>query len=271
VPVTDCPVDHVIDYHYNSKHIFEIINNIRMNPEEYLKYLNKILSEVDDIHTLEELRISQELLEEIKNYLKDSNNMLKIQELKKFLSKMAVDKNSKTDPILWSEKVYHGAFEYLVESEEKTDLVDTELINRTTNQRITDKLKISTQVLEFNQDGYFKPELSAIKFLVDNKSKLENILVDNYQCGAFCNFPTRNSHTARTIFYFVNKHQVQSKLSGISTTQGNANDITIDEGLIENLPYRDDIIDGYYESDGTSLKAFFTLTNGDKKEEIFNL
>jgi len=178
----------------------------------------------------------------------------------------------KRDPILWSEKVYHTAYEYLVEVEEKT-LVDAELLNKTASQRVSDKLKSNSVCTEFNLNGLYPPEIITIAFLLENIPSLELILSEIYQSGSVCCFPTNNStKKARTLFYFVNKANHQTKLSGMSTTPGDKmHEITLDDKIFHHLQYKGEIIDGYYETDGNSLKAFFTLKNGEKKIEIMPL
>lgn len=289
-----------VDYYQHSKIMFDLINNIRINPEKYINSFDLLLNELKKevlVNSKMEVEVEKTINEEdnnkhlgtintssngnvlttknsninevIKNYFQDEQKLNNLIQLKEFLSKI-VNSDRRADLIMWSEKVYLTAYDYLIEVEEKENF-DEEFVKKSSSQRVSDKLKFSSLCVEFNLNGLFPPELTVLFLLLENQDRLRQILSDNYDYGAACLFPTKNSFKARTLFYFTKKNSKNVKITGINPLTQKPLDLSLNEAIFNDIQYKHLIVDGNYESDGNTLTATFILNNGEEKQETFLL
>jgi hypothetical protein len=300
-----------VDYYQISKNIFDFINRIRLHPEKYVNMITSIINEfstsqesngkerekekekeievdknLGSMKDLKQLKLSSSSLggnnnpplsinEQIKSYLKEEENLQNLIELRDILLKIIESTEKKTDFILWSEKVYLAAYDYLIEVEEKVSN-NKEFIEKSSSQRVSEKLKINSICTEFNFNGIhsYSPELTVFFLLLENKERFKNILLDNYAYGAACMFPLKEGvggGKTRSLFYFVNKNLKQPKISGSNPHTGLTQELGLDEPLFYSINYKHLIVDGTYFSDGDKLNVKFNLIDGKKKEAVFLL
>jgi hypothetical protein len=292
-------VESSIDYYQISKTMFEFLNRIRLNPEKYVSMITNIINEFSNIQTvstnslngqvneleksinnIKDLRKSYNseksnnsnlsINEQIKSYLKQEKNLSNLIELRDTLLKITESTEKKTDFVLWSEKVYLTAYEYLIEVEEKVSN-NKEYLEKSSSQRVSEKLKINSICTEFNFIGYanFSPELTVFFLLLENKERFKNILFDNYAYGAACMFPVSGGSRTRTLFYFVNKNLKQPKIKGINPHTGETLELGLEEPIFDSINYKHLIINGSYNTDGETLNVIFNLVDGKQKEVSF--
>jgi len=282
----------VIDYYQNSKVIFDLINNIRMHPQKYINTITALINKVGNIYNyasnnsnISNLNLSEGNLNtnNSANYSYNSPlivgnsdfslewQLIKLNELKSFLLKLS--DNTKGDVLMWSEKVYLSAYEYLIEVEENSfkDDIESRPEYKSSSLRISEKLKINNICIEFNLNGLYSPELTVLYLLFENIERLKQILVDNYEYSAVCVFPTQRQNKARTLFYFVKKSLKLVKITGINPFTQNPHDLFLNELLFSRINYKHLIIDGFYQSDGKVLNVSFNLINGETRQEIFSI
>lgn len=292
-------VETSLDYYQMSKTMFEFLNSIRLNPEKYVTTITNIINEFSNsqtmstnhsngqvneleksINNIKDLRKSYNsershtsnlpINEQIKSYLMQEQNLSNLIDLRDTLLKMIESADKKTDFVLWSEKVYLTAYEYLIEVEEKVTN-NNEYIQKSSSQRISEKLKINSICTEFNFNAAsnFSPELTVFFLLLENKERFKNILLDNYSYGAACMFPINGGSRSRTLFYFVNKNLKQPKIKGINPHTGEIQELGLEEPIFNSINYKHLIIDGNYNTDGQTLYVIFILVDGQKKEVSF--
>ena len=155
----------VIDYYQLSKKIFDLLNEIRLNPKDSSKkYLTNINNE---------------------------NN------------KINFDILTPGDIILWNEKVYLCSSSYLLEVEEKCR-INSSKVSKNASERVSERSKYNCNVVEFCVDGLGTPKVVLSKLLYENKERIQLLISDNYLCGSICCFPSQEKNM-RTIVYLVNK------------------------------------------------------------------
>jgi len=287
-----------IDYYQISKNVFELLNTIRMNPDRCLNSLNNLIDDIIPNDHGNGVDIEKELKNNyasvssnynnyyssnnyasngnintndiVGNYLKQNETLKALNEVRDFFIELVENYERNTDLIMWSEKVYLSAYEYLVDVEEKL-VGDYEYSKESSSQRISTKMRNNYNCLEFNVNGLQSPEVIVLYLLIENKNRLKNLLIDNYDYGAVCTFPTKNDMRARTLLYLVTKNTQNPLIQGLNPFNGNPQELSIYEPIFQKIKYKHLIVGGSYHSDGFKLYAIFYLNNGENKEEVFNL
>jgi hypothetical protein len=283
----------IMDQYQNSKQVFDFINNIRLNPEKCLNSLYTLINELNpqEINGIEEANekeilnsqntylsngimtnntLSSYINENVKIYFKDPNTYKSLIELRDFFTNLIKSGVRKADLIMWSEKVYLTAYEYLVEVEEKL-IIDSEIARDPSSIRVSKKLKSNHGCQEFNVNGLLPPEITVLYLLLQNKDRIKTILLDNYDHGAVCSFPTKNNYKLRTLIYLVKRNTKINKVSGTNPLTNKPHDLFLFDSVFDKIIYKNQIVDGSYSSNGKVLKVIFSLISGEKREEIFSL
>jgi hypothetical protein len=262
-------------YHIETQNINNPDTLISQNIQE-IQINNTVnnTNNVDIIYNLNYLQNDQNLPSstvistsiENSNKLRDMDAMLK---LKDYLQKLSLS-SKQSEYIIWSEKVYLASYEYLIEVEEK-DSLNKEFFQKTSERRVSEKLKLCTNLIEFNVYGLYSPELIVLLLFLENLRNLDNILVDGYIYGSVCSFAIKSNHRARTIFYFVKKKTKIVYIRGTNPNTGTELEISLNENIFDRITYKDIITGGTYEVEGDLLKVQFKLLDGNIKEENFSI
>ena len=107
---------------------------------------------------------------------------------------------NKGDIILWNEKVYLCASNYLIDVEDNCN----NKINSTASERISKRLNGKYICWEYNVNGLNTPNSIISTLLNDNMNSIDSILTKSFYAGAVCCFPAKE-FKMRTLIYFVNK------------------------------------------------------------------
>jgi hypothetical protein len=234
----------------NSINDFNNLDNVQNQPQQQNE------NQIPPLSTVNSVSLDNS------NKLKDKDALLK---LKDYLEKMTYA-SKQSDFIIWSEKVYLASYEYLIEVEEKENL-NKDFFQKTSERRLSEKLKLNTILIEFNVYGLYSPEIIVLLLFLENLHRLDNILVDSYVYGSVCSFAIKSNHRARTIFYFVKKNSKQVYIKGTNPNTGIELEISLNEYIFDKITYKDMIISGTYEVKGEILKVKFNLLNGCIKDE----
>ena len=188
----------MIDHYQYARNIFDRINDMRNNPQLFSETLDTIitssasnadmkpLSQSKDFNDLKECisRTDRKVFQKIQTYLKAQDT---------------------GDSILWNEKVYLAISQYLIDVENKNNWNANEVLVKSANRRVSERLERNCNVVEFNLNGLYSSEVCVWLFLVENVNRIEMVLKCNYHFGAVCCYPTSNNYKMRTILYLVNE------------------------------------------------------------------
>jgi hypothetical protein len=252
-----------IDYYQISKEIFILLNDLRSNPDKYIKLLQLLLNRESPLNDKDKEKFSFPDSTENHNLIKELIEMIK--------TLLSNTEGKTSEPIIWSEKVYLTAYEYLIEVEEKILSANPNIVNKNSSERISNKFKTPYECLEINLNGSYNTETALLHILIENKDRLKCLLLDNYIFGAVCVFPTRNDHNLRTLLYLISKCSRLPKIKGLNPITGKSQELSLEDAIFERINYKNNIRNGTYQSDGKTLNVQFSLTNGETRAESFIL
>jgi hypothetical protein len=248
-----------------SQNYQEIQNNNTANNINNVDIIYNLNNLQNQDHNLPSSTVNSTCIEN-SNKLRDKDAWLK---LKDYLQKLSLS-SKQSEYIIWSEKVYLASYEYLIEVEEK-DSLNKEFFQKTSERRVSEKLKLSTNLIEFNVYGLYSPELIVLLLFLENLQNLDNILVEGYIYGSVCSFAIKSNHRARTIFYFVKKKTKIVYIKGTNPNTGIELEISLNENIFDRITYKDIITGGTYKVEGDLLKVQFKVLDGNIKEENFTI
>ena len=257
-----------LDYHLHSKLSWICLNDIRIHPEKYSKLISESLSLLSGEKSPENQDSSMLPLQQfLDTFLKSNEEMLSIiTELgAKINSLSSIKKNS----IEWNEELYTAISDAFKKNKEN-NINKEEVLPSVVFSSVTKK---NLRVVEYNLNGYYDPEITIWKLLLEHKEKTNDILSDNYIYGiSYSSCEDERRENFMTKFYFMFELNIDDVIiNGVNPITGNYQPLTLNETFLKDINYKDNIVGGSYVFTGEEVNIIFMLSDGTKKEEKIKL
>lgn len=249
------------DYHEHSRLSWVCINDIRTNPEKYSKLIAESLALLtQQSQEQKELNPLQTFLD---NFLKSNEEMLSI--IKELGTKIDSIAANKKPSIEWNEDLYKALLEEtkIVAEDSSKTLQPSVIFSLATKKNL--------RVVEYELNGYYDPEITAWKLLLEHKEKTNDILSDDYIYAiAFSSCEDGKKENFITKFYFMFEININDVIiNGVNPITGNYQPLTLNESFMKDVEYKQNIVGGSYVYTGEEVNVVFKLCDGTKKEENF--